>query len=77
MHRYFFDIRDGDNLSVDETGIECASLDDVRFQAIDALPEIARDELPDGDHHVFEVTVRDATGKRVFSGRLTLEVQWL
>ena len=77
MHRYFFDIRDGDNLSVDDIGIDCASLDDVRFQAIDALPEIARDELPDGDHRVFEVTVRDASGKPVFTGRLTLEVQWL
>ncbi len=77
MNRYFFDIRDGDSVSVDDIGIDCASLEDVRFQAIDALPEIAREELPDGDYRVFEVQVRDATGKPIFTGRLTFELQWL
>ncbi len=77
MQRYFFDIRDGDDVSVDDTGIDCSGLDEVRFKAIDALPEIAREGLPDGDARIFEVIVRDETGKQVFRGRLTFELQWM
>ncbi|WP_457936249.1 DUF6894 family protein [Mesorhizobium sp. 10J20-29] len=77
MVRYYFDIKDGDDLSVDDTGIECSGPEEARFQAIDALPEIARDELPDGDNRFFEVNVRDDQGRAVFRCRLTLETEWL
>lgn len=77
MRRYYFDFKDGETLSVDDTGVECSSLEDARFQAIDALPEIAREQLPDGDHRTFEVTVRDDQGRSVLRGALTLDVQWL
>lgn len=76
MARYFFDVRDGDALTPDETGIECSDLGDMRYKAIDALPEIARDTLPDGDAHMFEVSVRDDQGKPVFRCRLTLTTEW-
>lgn len=77
MRRYFFDIDDGTGLLADLEGVECDGLDDVRFKAIDVLPDVAREELPDGDDHRFLVRVRDAGGRPVLVATLTLETRWL
>ncbi|MEO3385334.1 hypothetical protein [Mesorhizobium sp. CAU 1741] len=74
--RYYFDVNDGAAVSVDELGIDCADLAQVRYRAIDALPDLARDELPNGDDRVLSVSVRDEAGRRVFSCSLTLKVSW-
>ena len=71
MALYFFDVFDGKATAIDEIGIDCEDLSQVRYRAVDALPEIARDELPDGDERLFEVKVRNASGEQVF--RCSLE----
>ena len=41
------------------------------FRAADALPDIARDELPDSEHHEISCDMRDETGRVVYRGELT------
>ncbi|WP_376768057.1 DUF6894 family protein [Jiella pacifica] len=77
MPRFFFGIQDQDRSSIDDLGVECATRSDVRTAAIDALPDVARDVLPDGDHHVVTVTVRDEAHRTIFRASLTLEAGWL
>jgi len=75
--RYFFDIDDDRRLIRDRDGHEFQTRQEVRNAAIVALPDIARDELPDGDRRVFTVKVRDGTGKFVFEATLSLIATWL
>jgi len=76
MPRYFFDVFDGEKLVRDETGIELAGLEEVRIAAIDALPDIARDELPDGDQRQFWVQARDEENRVVFKASLDFKAEW-
>jgi hypothetical protein len=77
MPRYFFDTYDQDHLTRDDEGIECDFKADIQDRAIDALPDMARDALPDGPDHVFRVLVRDETDHVVFRARLVLTSEWL
>ncbi len=76
MALYFFDCHDGSTTHVDDQGITCRDLDEVRYRAIDALPDLVRDELPDGDERSFEIRVRDEAGKPVFRCWLTFRLAW-
>ena len=41
------------------------------------LPDLAREELPDGDRRVFLCKVRDENGTVMFIATLSLVVEWL
>jgi hypothetical protein len=45
--------------------------------AVAALPEVARDALPDGTRRAFVVEVRDASGRKVIRATLALTVDQL
>jgi hypothetical protein len=75
MRLYYFDVHDGETFSADDIGIECAGMDEVPKQAVKALPEMARDELPDGDIRDFAVDARDEAGRRVLKATLSLRVE--
>lgn len=77
MPRFYFDVVDGTNIEQAQEPIECASLADVRYRAIDALPDLARDELPDGDRLHLAVRVRDEAGNFVFEAGLDFYSKWL
>ena len=77
MPRFYFDTFDGDHTSVDSDGIECSSRQMVQDQAIDALPDMAREILPDGPNRMFRVEVRDGAGRIVFRATLELQSGWL
>lgn len=77
MARYFFDVDDGERRTLDRDGHEMVSPAAMRREAIGALPAIAADALPDGDHRVFQVRVRDEGGRPVFHASLTLAAGWL
>lgn len=77
MPRYFFDVFDGQESIRGEEPIECASLDEVRFTAIDGLPDLARDTLPDGDSRQMSVRVRDEEDRVVFEASLLFSSRWL
>jgi hypothetical protein len=49
----------------------------VQRRAIGALPDMARDELPEGPNHDFCVEVRNERGDIVFRSRFSLRSEWL
>jgi hypothetical protein len=74
--RYFFDTYDGHFLARDDLGQELESLESAKAVAQKALPEMARDELTDGDQRVFMVSVRDASDQVVMRLALTMVVEY-
>ena len=62
MPRYYFDIRDGNGVSVDEEGIELRDMQAVQEEAARSLADMARDEVR---------SVKDPTKNR----RLAIEVR--
>ncbi|MBR1123639.1 hypothetical protein JQ628_19090 [Bradyrhizobium lablabi] len=67
MPLYYFDLRNGDQLSADEEGTDLSSMDDVQNEAAYALADMLRDEVratngnPLARHLVIEV--RDGGGQ--------------
>lgn len=78
MTRYFFDIHDGQALRRDSEGTACGGPEAVRQEAMQALPEIAKDAIPtDGDRQAFTVLVRDEDDVTVYTATLTFAGLWL
>jgi hypothetical protein len=61
----------------DGEGLHCSSKQEIQRVAIDALPDMAREALPDGPKHSFRVEVRNDKGVVIFRARLELESEWL
>jgi hypothetical protein len=61
--RFFFDPFDGQLLARADLGQQLESLEAAKAVAQAALPEMANDELPDGDQRVLMVSVRDEAGR--------------
>lgn len=51
MPLYFIDTSDGDLAMRDEEGLVLADDQAARVAALAALPDMARDKMPDGDRH--------------------------
>jgi hypothetical protein len=66
MPRYFFDLREGDDLAVDEEGMELRDLEAVHEEAARSLADLARDEVrrvaKHGGGHEMAIEVRDEAG---------------
>jgi hypothetical protein len=75
--RYFFDVDDDQRLIRDPDGHEFETREGMRDAAVAALPDIARDELPNGSRRVFTVKVRDETGRYVYQATLSFIGTWL
>jgi hypothetical protein len=64
MPRFYFDLWDGPQLSADEVGIEFSNLEAATQDAIRALGEIVKEDLPhDGHHKDLSIHIRNATGE--------------
>jgi hypothetical protein len=74
--RFFFDTYDGDRFIPDNTGIELNDLEAAKAEAQKALPEMARDKLPDDDQRVFIASVRDEAGQVLLRIALSLVVEY-
>lgn len=73
--RYFFDIFDDDHWTRDDRGIECRDDRDARHQAVLALTEMARDQLPNnGPKLDLKVAVRLAE-QHAFTVRLDFDIE--
>lgn len=79
MQRYFFDFHDGNVLRRDPEGIECNGPEVVRHEAMLALPQIAKDAIPQAsrDTQVFTVSVRDESNATVYTATMTYTGLWL
>ncbi len=73
MTRYYFDIQDAKGFHHDDIGDELESFEEARDVAQSLLPDIARDELPDGELHIVTCDVRDEASRVVYRGKLTFE----
>ena len=79
MARYFIDTDDGDLRVPDEAGHELSSAHAARLIALDTLPDMARDKIPDGDRRTFTANVRDEAGQVIYTAvltALTLQGKW-
>ncbi len=75
MPCYFFDTYDGNQFVPDNEGLELQDLGTAKVEAQKALPDLARDALPDGDQKTFIVSVRDEAGQVVLRAALSLIVE--
>ncbi|MBB4367298.1 hypothetical protein GGD63_000067 [Bradyrhizobium sp. cir1] len=80
MPRYYFDLRDDDELALDEEGLELSGLRAAQVEAAKSLADMARDEAcssapVNGTRHM-AIEVRDAGGP-VMQVRFTFEVETL
>lgn len=67
--RYYFDIFDGDHWTRDDIGVDCHNDRHARQQAVLALTEMAREQLPtNGDEMVLRVRVRGGLENRFTVG---------
>ena len=65
MSRYYFDIRDGEDFTKDDEGIELLGIADAQLEAAAALAQICRDfhmKDPDPLGYPLSVEVRDSNG---------------
>lgn len=69
--RYYFDLQDAEGHHRDDTGLLCDDFESARCQAQSVLPEIARDQMPDGEHLRLACEVRDEAGRIVYRAELT------
>ncbi len=77
MPRFYIDTSDQETLLLDEEGHEFEDVEDARTAAIDALPDMARDVLPDGDNRAFIAIVRDEHSRVLLQASLSFNVVWL
>ena len=77
MPRYYFRSDDGDRLHLDDVGQHLANPEAARLAALDALPDMARDTIPDGDHRVLIIEVRDEEEDLIYRASLTLRGEWV
>lgn len=77
MKRYYFDIRDGEELVVDAEGMELPAIGLVQAEAARALADLAADVVQNdfkiGAARALAVEVRDATGP-VLQARFTFDI---
>ena len=76
MARYFIDTSDGDLSVPDDEGQDFDDDSAARNAAVSALPDIARDVMPDGDDRTFSAAVRNADGKIIYNAVLTFKGTW-
>jgi hypothetical protein len=77
MPRYYFDMREGDEIAPDEEGMELRTLQAVQEEAARALADMARDAIRgrpvDGSGHRMSIEVRDDNGP-VLEVKFTFEI---
>ncbi len=73
--RYYFDTHDGDRFIPDEEGVLLDGIEQARAEALKALPDMARDALPNAGSSEFVVEVRDDAGRKLLRVSLSLVVQ--
>jgi hypothetical protein len=72
MARFIFNFIEPGKFDKDDEGIELSGFDEVRAAVMKALPDIAREKIPeDGDHRSLVLLVTDDAGQPVYSGTLS------
>lgn len=75
--RFYFDVCGGAIISTDDHGCDCADRDAACRLALQALVDIAADEIMRAEPLVFTILVRDEAGRPILSTLLKIELSWL
>ncbi|MBS9721465.1 hypothetical protein JYU29_12295 [Tianweitania sp. BSSL-BM11] len=74
MMRYFFDLRDGDSLLVDNSGLELASFDAAKMEASDRLTEFVKLAVTDDTRRATAIEIR-AGDRLIFTFKIIIEAK--
>ncbi len=77
MPRYYFDFDDEDRRTWDDEGIDLLDLETARADLMEAMGEITKDVMPDGNRRDLIGVVRDETGTPVLRATFSLRVERL
>ena len=77
MPRFYIDTSDQERFVRDQEGYEFADVQAAKNAAVDALPDMARDELPDGDNRTFTAVVRDDKDRTLVQATMSFSVTWM
>lgn len=75
MPRFFFDTFDGEEYVPDENGLDLQDVEAAKLEAQKALPDMARDALPNENFRSFVVNIRNEAGQTVMRLALSLVVE--
>ena len=67
MPRFYFDVREGTEVTPDNEGLEFGSLEAAEHEAARTAAEIGREDLPNGKARDATVEVQDEHGQQVFT----------
>lgn len=70
MPRFFFDITNNGEAARDDIGIDLVDAEAARKHVGTLLPDLAHQDLPDGDEHTFACSARDEVGSEVYRAEL-------
>ena len=76
MPLFFFETFDGEVCHGDSQGTALPDKETARLEALKALPDMAREKIPDGDLRTFRTIVRDDVGDVVYEACMTLIGRW-
>lgn len=77
MSLYYFDVHEGDQVTVDSEGMQLGSADAAWLEAARSVAEMARDAFPrqtKGTNHSLAIAVRDENGP-AFSIKAAFETE--
>lgn len=74
MPRFFIDTSDESVFIQDKDGQDYPDVEAAKNAAVAALPDMARDRLPDGDARNFLAIVRGEDGSMLLQASLTMKV---
>jgi hypothetical protein len=74
MPRFYFDLRDGEEFTPDEEGVELDDLEAAKTEATEALAQLAKDVLPGAERREIAVEVRDEAKLPLLRAALRFEV---
>jgi hypothetical protein len=74
MPRFYFDLRDGEEFTLDEEGVELNSIEAAKVEASYSLFELAKDNLPGEVRSKIAIEVRDEARLPLFQMSLVFEV---
>jgi len=75
MPHYYFDVRDGEKFTSDDTGLDFPDIAKARDEAARVLTEIAKFVLPGAAVRELAIEVRDAAKQPLLRATLRYEAQ--
>lgn len=75
MPRFYFDVREGAELTPDQVGLEFDSLDAAQQEAIDAAAAIGQERLPKGAACAVTVELRDEHRQLLLMATVSMEIR--